>query len=244
MQFEFRPFRSLRQLRSASRSDRPNHSSHTTRPGSASRLRRATVAAVSLTAALGLALAVAATATPATASAASGLRYHRGYTVQGSWLCYGWSSGAYHCTQHWYRSHGHLISTNTRWVPNYGTTTRTTRTASAPHTSPVTQHQSSGGSTGSSTGGSSSGSVQSMIQSVFGAYGGQALRVAACESGYNPTALNRSSGASGVFQFLRSTWATTSYAGYSPFNAWANINAAHQVFVRDGYSWREWTCQP
>ena len=83
-----------------------------------------------------------------------------------------------------------------------------------------------------------------LIRAVFGSYAGQALAVAACESGYNPNAVNPSSGASGVFQFLASTWATTSYAGYSRFNAWANVNAAHQVFVRDGYSWREWTCQP
>jgi SLT domain-containing protein len=83
-----------------------------------------------------------------------------------------------------------------------------------------------------------------MIRSVFGAYAGQALRVASCESGYAPNAYNRSSGASGVFQFLASTWRTTSYAGYSRFNAWANIHAAHQVFVRDGYSWREWSCKP
>ena len=40
-----------------------------------------------------------------------------------------------------------------------------------------------------------------------------------------------------------STWSSTPYFGYSPFNAWANINAAHAIFVRDGYSWREWQCQ-
>ena len=88
------------------------------------------------------------------------------------------------------------------------------------------------------------GSVQSEIVAVFGRYANAALAVARCESGYNPNAKNPSSSASGVFQFLHSTWLTTSYAGYSPFNASANIHAAYQVFSRDGYSWREWECQP
>lgn len=87
-------------------------------------------------------------------------------------------------------------------------------------------------------------SVTSEIVAVFGRYAGAALNVARCESSFNSNAYNASSGASGVFQFLRSTWATTSYAGYSPFNASANIHAAYQVFARDGFSWREWQCQP
>lgn len=87
------------------------------------------------------------------------------------------------------------------------------------------------------------GSVQQMIRSVFGAYANQALAIAACESGYNPGATNRSSGAAGIFQFLRSTWAHTPYAGSSPYDAGANIQAAHWVFVHDGYSWREWSCR-
>lgn len=55
----------------------------------------------------------------ANANASAALSYRPGYSVQGSWLCYGWASGAYRCTQHWYRaSSGALISTNTAWVPN------------------------------------------------------------------------------------------------------------------------------
>ena len=50
--------------------------------------------------------------TPA-AHAATGLRYQRGYSVQQAWLCYGWSNGTYHCTRHWTRSGGRLISLNT-----------------------------------------------------------------------------------------------------------------------------------
>ncbi len=52
------------------------------------------------------------------AGASGGLRYVRGYSVQGSWLCYGWSNGAYHCTQRWHRSGSKLISDNPNWVPN------------------------------------------------------------------------------------------------------------------------------
>ena len=67
------------------------------------------------------------------------------------------------------------------------------------------------------------------------------------ESGLNPGAYNPTSiggsHAAGVFQILYpSTWAGTPEAGSSPYNAWANIEAAHAIFVRDGYSWREWTC--
>jgi hypothetical protein len=77
--------------------------------------------------ALALLLGVAALAgvlmqAPGTASAAA-LTYRRGYSVQGSWLCYGWSNGAYHCTQHWHRGAGGvLISDNPSWVPNLGGT--------------------------------------------------------------------------------------------------------------------------
>lgn len=56
------------------------------------------------------------------AHAATALRYIRGYSVQGSWLCYGWSSGVYHCTQQWHWSSGHPIS-DTSYVPRMGTGT-------------------------------------------------------------------------------------------------------------------------
>lgn len=94
-----------------------------------------------------------------------------------------------------------------------------------------------------------SNSVANMIYQVFGPYGAGAVRVAACESGLNPGAYNPisigGSHAAGVFQILYpSTWAGTPEAASSPYNAWANIQAAHAIFVRDGYSWREWTCKP
>jgi LysM repeat protein len=98
-----------------------------------------------------------------------------------------------------------------------------------------------------------SGSVQQMIAQTFGGYTWQALAVARCESGFDPGAYNPTAvwyngsnlgHAMGVFQIVNATWASTSYSGYSPYNAWANIQAAHQIFARDGYTWREWACQP
>jgi surface antigen len=73
-----------------------------------------------------------------TAHAATGLHYQRGYSVQGSWLCYGWANGAYHCTQRWIRSSGRLISENPAWVPNDGATTRPTSRATTTTTHATT----------------------------------------------------------------------------------------------------------
>ncbi len=85
-------------------------------------------------------------------------------------------------------------------------------------------------------------SVATIISQVFGSYAATATAIARCESGLNPGVTNPYSGAAGVFQIMPGTWVGTSWAGYSPYNAWANINAAYQIFVRDGYSWREWVC--
>lgn len=99
-----------------------------------------------------------------------------------------------------------------------------------------------------SSGGSSS--IVSMIDQVFGADAPTAVQIATCESGLNPNAYNPASiggsHAAGLFQILYpSTWYTTpqGQAGLSPYDAMANIQAAHSIFVRDGYSWREWVCQ-
>jgi len=95
-----------------------------------------------------------------------------------------------------------------------------------------------------------SGSIVSMIDQVFGADAPTAVQIATCESGLNPNAYNPTSiggsHAAGLFQILYpSTWYTTpqGQAGLSPYDAMANIQAAHSIFVRDGYSWREWVCQ-
>jgi hypothetical protein len=218
---------------------------------------RVTPVAIALAGIVALTLATTLfTATPAADAAPSaGLHFQRGYYLDNGWFCYGWSSGYYRCTHHWHRSGGRIISDNPAWVPNFGVasaaakvshstsskrstststrkTTTSTRKTTAPAHAPVT----------------SGGSVVGMIESIFGPYAGQALSVARCESGYNPGAYNSisvgGSHAEGVFQILYpSTWSGTSYAGSSPYNAWANIHAAYQIFARDGYSWREWVCR-
>jgi hypothetical protein len=83
------------------------------------------------------------------------------------------------------------------------------------------------------------------ITDAFGPLGPGALQwamnVAWCESRYHPNSVNSSSGASGLFQFLPSTWAFTPYASYSPFDPKYNALAAAWLYNRDGPS--QWQCQ-
>lgn len=92
-------------------------------------------------------------------------------------------------------------------------------------------------------------SLRGVIDDVFGADALAATHIATCESSLNPNAVNSisigGSNAKGLFQILHpSTWSTTSEAGMSPFDARANAIAAHEIFMRDGHSWREWACRP
>jgi hypothetical protein len=79
----------------------------------------------------------------------------------------------------------------------------------------------------------------------WGADETQLLRVAYCESRYNPNAFNASSGASGLFQFLATTWAPNSvragYAGASVFDPVANANTAAYMFSIQQA--RQWQCK-
>lgn len=80
----------------------------------------------------------------------------------------------------------------------------------------------------------------------------EALAVMRCESNGDPEAYNPYSGASGLFQFLPSTWATVSvragFEGASVFDANANIGTAawlSNYYVSRGSSpWAAWTCRP
>ncbi len=67
------------------------------------------------------------------------------------------------------------------------------------------------------------------------------LRVAQCESVLDPNAVNPYSGASGLFQFMPSTFAFTPFAGQDIFDPVVNANAA-------GWMWQNgmrnhWVCQ-
>jgi uncharacterized protein YabE (DUF348 family) len=86
--------------------------------------------------------------------------------------------------------------------------------------------------------------IETIIRDAAAAHGADAeqlLRVAYCESRFNPGAYN-ASGASGLFQFMPRTWAANSvragYAGASAFDPVASANVAAWMFVRgQAYQW-------
>jgi len=89
--------------------------------------------------------------------------------------------------------------------------------------------------------------IEQIIRDAAAAQGADAdqlLRVAYCESRYNPGAYN-ASGASGLFQFLPSTWAANSvragFAGASPFDPVAAANVAAWMFARGQAG--QWVCK-
>ena len=90
--------------------------------------------------------------------------------------------------------------------------------------------------------------IEAIIRAAADTWGAdptQLLRVAWCESRYNPNAYNASSGASGLFQFLATTWAPNSvragYAGASVFDPVANANTAAYMFAHQQA--RQWACK-
>lgn len=90
--------------------------------------------------------------------------------------------------------------------------------------------------------------IESIIRAAaakWGADPSQLLRVAWCESRYNPSAINARSGASGLFQFMPATWAANSvragYAGASAFDPVASANVAAYMFARGQAA--QWSCK-
>lgn len=77
---------------------------------------------------------------------------------------------------------------------------------------------------------------------VYGVSEAAMRRVAFCESRFDPNAHNASS-ASGLFQFLTSTWAHTPFADFSVWSPYANALAAAFTVRGDG-GWRQWVCRP
>jgi regulator of protease activity HflC (stomatin/prohibitin superfamily) len=68
-----------------------------------------------------------------------------------------------------------------------------------------------------------------------------AMRIAYCESRYHPNSVNSDSGASGLFQFLPSTWGGTPWASQSPFDPVANAQAAAWLYSHYGPG--RWSCK-
>jgi hypothetical protein len=89
--------------------------------------------------------------------------------------------------------------------------------------------------------------IEGIIRDAAARYGAdpdQLLRVAWCESRYNPNAYNPS-GAAGLFQFMPRTWAANSarvgLAGASPFDPVAAANVAAWMFARGAAA--QWSCK-
>lgn len=87
------------------------------------------------------------------------------------------------------------------------------------------------------------GGWQPLVAAHFGAETGRACRVLMCESQGNPNAHNPTSSASGLFQFLDSTWRrVTGLPGearaYSPSRQVAAAKA-----LRDRAGWGQWVCR-
>ncbi|HYM51748.1 MAG TPA: transglycosylase SLT domain-containing protein [Candidatus Limnocylindrales bacterium] len=88
----------------------------------------------------------------------------------------------------------------------------------------------------------SGGSGLAAIYAVFNGSPGLtwALRVANCESHYNPLAVNRASGASGLFQFMPSTW-NANFPGWNIWDPMAQARAALTFYNAGRQS--AWTCK-
>lgn len=89
------------------------------------------------------------------------------------------------------------------------------------------------------------GSIQDIITKAFTPLGATAvawgLRVARCESGYNPRAYNPAGPYYGLFQFLMSTFNTTPFAGQDIYDPVANAGAAAWKYGHGGAG--AWGCQ-
>lgn len=87
--------------------------------------------------------------------------------------------------------------------------------------------------------GRSGGSIQQMIRRTWAGTGQEerAVRIARCESGFNPSARNGQY--KGIFQMGSREFAT--YGKGDPFNAIDNIEAAFRYWQRSG--WGPWECK-
>lgn len=74
----------------------------------------------------------------------------------------------------------------------------------------------------------------------------KAVRIAWCESTFNPNSVNPTSGASGLFQHLPEFWAERSaaagFAGADIFDPDANVAVAAWLVYEAPGGWSHWTC--
>ncbi len=139
------------------------------------------------------------------------------------------------------------------------TTTSSPTTTTPSGTTPTTQPANTTTSTTSAGGGGGPWNHppaveqwRSLVQQHFPASRvEEALAIIDCESNGDPNAYNPYSGASGLFQFLPSTWASTApkagYAGVSVFEPVANVASAAWLGARYEqlglYFWQAWSCR-
>jgi hypothetical protein len=92
-----------------------------------------------------------------------------------------------------------------------------------------------------------------LIDQHFGELADEAMIVMDCESRAEPFAQNPVSDASGLFQFLPSTWdrwnpRTPGWEGETPFHPEANIATAKRLVdasIEEGHdAWWQWSCKP
>jgi Transglycosylase SLT domain len=86
--------------------------------------------------------------------------------------------------------------------------------------------------------------IGKIITDAFSPLGQRALQwamnVAFCESRYHPNSVNSSSGATGLFQFMKGTWGGTPWASKSRLDPVANAQAAAWLYQRYGPG--RWSC--
>jgi soluble lytic murein transglycosylase-like protein len=91
---------------------------------------------------------------------------------------------------------------------------------------------------------SASGNVQDTVRAAFAPYGPAAvawgLRVARCESGFNPRAVNGAGPYYGLFQFAMPTFRATPYGGQNVYDPAVNASAAAWKYAHGGA--RAWGC--
>jgi hypothetical protein len=86
--------------------------------------------------------------------------------------------------------------------------------------------------------------IAKIINDAFSPLGSRAVQwainVAYCESRYHPNSVNSDSGATGLFQFMASTWSGTPYASKSRLDPVANSFAAAWLYKTYGPG--RWSC--
>ena len=132
-------------------------------------------------------------------------------------------------------------------VVGAGATEPATEPVPAPATEPTTEPTTSADAAAPRRGGGDGYTEEEIIRIIHEAadrYGQpreDMVRVARCESGLNPNAVDPAGLYFGLFQFVPSTFAGTPYGEYDIFDPWANAHAAAWMWSEGRRG--EWVCQ-